>query len=101
MAWLAELANFVRSLPPGLFSVATVSLDTKEANCTQTLEALGLSSWPTACSGSGWDDPLTRRLGINALPTVFVFDKGGRLRSLNARRDYAPFLRQLVAEEAD
>lgn len=81
--------------------MATVSLDTKEANCTQTLEALGLSSWPTAYSGSGWADPLARRLGINALPTVFVFDKAGRLRSLNARRDYAPLLRQLLAAETN
>ena len=101
VAWLAEFAKFSRSLPQGVLSVATVSLDTKEANCTKTLEALGLSSWPTAYSGSGWDDPLARRLGINALPTVFVFDKAGRLRSLNARRDYEPLIRQLLAEETD
>jgi len=99
VAWLAEFAKFSRSLPQGVLSVATVSLDTKEANCTKTLEALALSSWPTAYSGSGWDDPLARRLGINALPTVFVFDKAGRLRSLNARRDYEPLIRQLLAEE--
>lgn len=99
VAWLAEFAKFSRSLPQGVLSVATVSLDTKEANCTKTLEALALSSWPTAYSGSGWDDPLARRLGINALPTVFVFDRAGRLRSLNARRDYEPLIRQLLAEE--
>ena len=99
VAWLAEFAKFSRSLPQGVLSVATVSLDTKEANCTKTLEALALSFWPTAYSGSGWDDPLARRLGINALPTVFVFDKAGRLRSLNARRDYEPLIRQLLAEE--
>ncbi len=101
VAWLAAFAKFSRSLPQGVLNVATVSLDTKEANCTKTLAALGLSSWPTAYSGSGWDDPLARRLGINALPTVFVFDKAGRLRSLNARRDYEPLIRQLLAEETD
>jgi len=99
VAWLAEFAKFVRSLPLGVLSVATVSLDTKEGNCTKTLEALGLSSWPTACSGSGWADPIARRLGINALPTVFVFDQAGRLRALNARGDYESLIRQLIGEE--
>ena len=98
VAWLAEFAKFARGLPDGLVSVATVSLDQQVGNARETLDKLGLSTWPTACSGDGWDDPLVRRLGINALPTAFVFDKEGRLRTLNARRGYESLIRQLVAE---
>jgi hypothetical protein len=79
--------------------VATVSLDQQIDNAGGTLAKLGLSAWPTACSGDGWQDPLVRRLGINALPTVFVFDKEGRLRTLNARQGYESLVRQLVAEK--
>jgi hypothetical protein len=99
VAWLAEFAKFARGLPEGRVSVATVSLDQQIDNAGGTLAKLGLSAWPTACSGDGWQDPLVRRLGINALPTVFVFDKEGRLRTLNARQGYESLVRQLVAEK--
>ena len=98
VAWLAEFGKFVRSLPSDRIAIATVSLDRKKENCTQTLRKLGLDAWPTAFSGSGWDDPLARRLGINALPTVFIFDRQGRLRTLNARQGYEPLIRQLLTE---
>jgi hypothetical protein len=95
---LAEFAKFSRSLPDGRVTIATVSLDKKTANASETLQKLGLSAWPTACSGAGWEDPLVRRLGINALPTAFVFDKQGRLRTLNARQGYESLIRALLAE---
>jgi thiol-disulfide isomerase/thioredoxin len=98
VAWLAEFAKLARSLPDGRVSIATVSLDKKTANASETLQKLGLSAWPTACSGAGWEDPLVRRLGINALPTAFVFDKQSRLRTLNARQGYESLIRTLLAE---
>ncbi len=99
VAWLAEFGRFARDLPGGSVAIATVSLDKKKGNAVETLSKLGISGWPTACSGAGWEDPLVRRLGINALPTVFVFDKQGRLRTLNARQGYESLIRQLVAEK--
>lgn len=99
VAWLAEFAKLARNLPEGRVSVATVSLDKQIGNAGETMAKLGLSAWPTTCSGAGWEDPLVRRLGINALPTAFVFDKEGRLRTLNARQGYESLIRQLVAEQ--
>jgi thiol-disulfide isomerase/thioredoxin len=99
VAWLAEFSKFAATLPPNRVTVATVSLDREKNNCTQTLRKLGLEKTPTAFSGKGWDDPVARRLGINALPTVFIFDPQGRLRTLNARQGYASLIRQLVAEQ--
>lgn len=97
VAWLAEFAKFARGLPDGRVTIATVSLDKQVGNAGETLQKLGLSAWPTACSGAGWEDPLVRRLGINALPTAFVFDQEGRLRTLNARQGYESLIRQLLA----
>ena len=100
VAWLAEFAKLARTLPDRRVAIATVSLDKQTGNARETLAKLGLSAWPTACSGSGWEDPLVRRLGINALPTVFVFDKEGRLRTLNARQGYESLIRQLAAGQS-
>jgi hypothetical protein len=99
VAWLSDFGKFAAGLPRGRVAVATVSLDKERSNAEGTLRKLGLSAWPTGCSGRGWEDPLVRRLGINALPTVFVFDAEGRLRTLNARRGHEPLIRQLLAEQ--
>lgn len=101
VVWLADFGKFAAGLPAGRVAVATVSLDTNPDNARQTLAKLGLSAWPTACRGTGWEDPLARRLGINALPTVFVFDAEGRLRSLNARQGYESLLRQLLTRRGE
>lgn len=99
VVWLSEFAAFARTLPQGRVAVATVSLDRQSANCQRTLEKLGIACWPTACAGRGWDDPVARQLGINALPTLFLFDAEGRLRALNARGTYERTIRDLLAEK--
>jgi hypothetical protein len=99
VAWLADFAAFARSLPDARVAIATVSLDEVKANCQETLKALDLGAWPTSCSGRGWSDPVARGFGINALPTVFIFDAAGRLRALNARDTYESVLRQMLSEK--
>ncbi|MFZ4484506.1 MAG: TlpA family protein disulfide reductase [Chthoniobacterales bacterium] len=99
VVWLAEFAKTARDWPDGRVTVATVSLDRKKEDGRKTLEALNLMDWPTSCEGGGWDNALARSLGVNALPTVFVFDAAGRLRALNAREDVGPVVRQLLAEK--
>ena len=99
VAWLYDFGKFARTLPEQSVTIASVSLDKQESNCRKTLQALNLPDWPTACSGAGWDDPLVRKLGINAMPTVFLFDKEGKLRALNARRDYEAVIRTLLTEK--
>ena len=55
-------------------------------------------TWPVACDGKGWESPLVRGLGINALPTVWLLDAHGRLRSLNALESAVAQARQLLRE---
>lgn len=98
VAWLAGLAGEARDWPANRVTIATVSLDEKRENCTETLRKLGIGKWPTACSGKVWEDPVARSLAINAMPTVFVFDTEGKLRSLNARDNCGALVRKLVAD---
>jgi thiol-disulfide isomerase/thioredoxin len=98
VAWLAEFAAFARGLA-GPVTIATYSLDRRQPDIRKTLDALKINDWPTGGEGRGWDEPLARELGINALPTVFVYDKQGRLRALNARQSYPGLIRQLLAEK--
>ncbi len=59
-----------------------VSLDSK----LEPLETLARSkkiTWPVVCDGRGWESPIVRGFGINSLPTVWLLDREGRLRSLD------------------
>ncbi|MCX7869174.1 MAG: hypothetical protein N2322_04400, partial [Terrimicrobiaceae bacterium] len=75
--------------------VAAVSLDTRQQNAIERAKAFP-TQWRTGFEPGGWESPTARRLGINALPTVWVLDAEGRLRSLNARGDWQSWVGRLA-----
>jgi thiol-disulfide isomerase/thioredoxin len=95
--WMESFLPELRKLASAQLTVIGVSLDSDRANLLGAMRALGID-WPTHFDGKGWDNALGRQLGINALPTVWVLDKKGNLRTLNARETYAPIIRQLLRE---
>jgi len=95
--WLGEFLQQIQELPPGRPVVASINLDTEEASMREVVEELQIRH-PIGFDGKGWEGTLVRNLGINALPMVWIFDKKGRLRSINARDDYLVLIRRLEAE---
>lgn len=93
-AALADLQRVVAELPKGAVRVLGVSLDARKETATEPLRKLG-AKWPVICDGKGWESPLIRALGINSLPTAWLLDSAGRLRSLNALEGTAGLVRQL------
>ena len=83
LAVLQEVAVHYQGQP---VDFTTVSLDTDRQALIGVSKAATLK-WPTQCDGRGWEGPVVRSLGINALPTVWVLDREGRLVTLNARGD--------------
>jgi len=79
------------------FRIIALSLDARREPLVAFVKARHLS-WPIGFDGKGWESPLIRNLGINALPAAWLFDKAGRLRSLTAAEDTAAQVRQLLAE---
>jgi len=84
--------------PKGGVQILGISLDTKRERLVSIVEQKRIT-WPVACDGKGWESALVRPLGINALPTVWLLDRQGRLRSLNALENTAGQVRQLLAEQ--
>ncbi len=82
-------------LPPGAVRMVGVSLDSAPEAVAQwkTQQA---RAWTILCDGRGWESPVVRGLGINALPTVWLLDKQGRLRSLNGLESSLTQIRQLI-----
>ena len=74
-----------------------VSLDEKREALDAVLKTRALT-WPVAFDGKSWESPLVRALGINAVPTVWLLDARGRLRSLNALDGTTSQVRLLLRE---
>lgn len=73
-----------------------VSLDTKP----EPLEALARErkiTWPVVCDRRGWESPIVRGFGINALPTVWLLDREGKLRSLDGLGGITTQVRDLLS----
>ena len=67
---------------PNVARVA-VSLDENRGSLDRAKQGLS-AGWTVGWDGLGWNSPLARRWGINALPTAWLIDGQGKLVSLNA-----------------
>lgn len=55
--------------------------------------------WPQYCEeGKVWDTEFSMSWGINSIPTMFMIDKNGILRSTTARRQLDELIPELLAE---
>jgi len=94
--WVRELgARF----PARDVKMLGISLDENQAALAANLAAHKIT-WPVFFDGKGWESPLVRSLGINALPTLWIVDQKGNLRALNARteRETSALIAQLLRE---
>lgn len=93
-----EEVNYLRNaFPANRVAVIGVSLDpTAETFAATAAQATG--SWTWIHEKEGWDSPSIRRLGINALPLLWILDPQGRLRTLNARTESETLIRALIRE---
>jgi len=98
LLWMGDFRRALDSLPSDRIAVATVSVDKNPAQVFDFLNEAAISSWPTVCDGKGWSSPILREFGINALPTVFIFDQRGILRAINARNTYETWIRKLIVQ---
>ena len=92
---VTKLQQVAATLPKGSAEFLGVALDGKIDDLAPWLTRTGIT-WPIAFDAKGWNSPAVRALGINRLPTVWLLDKEGRLRSLNALEDTAGQLRGLT-----
>jgi hypothetical protein len=99
LLWLRDFRSAWETLPRDQVRVVTVSLDESKKALDGRLRELR-ANWPTHFDGMGWRSPVARSLGINALPSVWILDKRGILRTINARSNYETWIRQLSREEA-
>jgi len=75
--------------------LAGISLDAERDALENFLRGKGVTA-PITWDGKGWEGPLMRALGINSVPTAWLLDKNGVLRSLDALDDPDGQIRKLL-----
>lgn len=97
LIWLQRFCKDISHIPQEQLKIVMVSLDESRKDVDEAVQLLNLT-WPINFDGKGWENAVARPLGINALPTVWILDKRGVLRTLNARDSYDYWIQRLERE---
>jgi thiol-disulfide isomerase/thioredoxin len=80
------------------FELVAVSLDDKESALRRFITEKELP-WPQHFDGKGWENQFAVRYGIFSIPTMWLVDKRGNLRDINARFDLERRVTLLLGEQ--
>ncbi len=97
LIWMQDFRRTMMNLPQDGVKTYVISLDTDRAALDEAIRTFDLP-WPVQFDGKGWENAVARPLGINAIPTVWIIDRRGNLRTLNARESYEVWIRRLQRE---
>ena len=87
-------------LQPQGFEILGINLDEDKAQMQRVLTAANMT-WPQCFDGRKWESPLVSRFGIMSIPTVWLVDKRGVLRDLNARGNLVERVEKLLLEKPE
>jgi thiol-disulfide isomerase/thioredoxin len=96
MAELPKVKDAYEKLKPKGFEIIGVSLDREQEELEKVL-AREKMTWPQ-CFDGGDGSKLAESFEIASIPTMWLVDKKGNLRDLNAREDLAGKVEKLLAE---
>jgi thiol-disulfide isomerase/thioredoxin len=79
------------------FEIVGISLDESKDALVNFVKDRGMP-WPQYFDGTGWDNKFARQFGITSIPAMWLVDKQGNLRDLNARGAVEEKVSKLLAE---
>jgi thiol-disulfide isomerase/thioredoxin len=98
---VAEVPNVVAAyerLHPKGFEIVGISFD-EEVDALKAFTAKHKMSWAQYFDGEGWKNKFGAEFGIRGIPAMWLVDKKGNLRDLEARKDLAAKVEKLLTEQ--
>jgi len=98
---VAEVPNVVAAyerLHPKGFEIVGISFD-EEVDALKAFTAKHKMSWAQYFDGEGWKNKFGSEFGIRGIPAMWLVDKKGNLRDLEARTDLAAKVEKLLTEQ--
>ena len=81
------------------FEIVGISFDYKEEPLRRFIQKRGMP-WPQYFDGQAWLNPYSLNYGICGIPTMWLVDKKGILREVNAAEELSAKIEKLLAEPA-
>ena len=78
--------------------IVGISFDNKKEALNHVLKKEKME-WPQYFDGRGWENRLGEKAGIESIPTMWLIDRKGNLRELDARTGFAAKVEKLLAEK--
>ena len=97
MAEMPHVLDAYAKLHEKGFEILGISLDDDEKEVRAVLKKKKIT-WPQSFDGKGWESPLARRFGIDAIPALWLVDKKGMVVDFDAGEGLAGKVAKLLAE---
>ena len=97
---VAELPNVKKAydeLHPKGFEIVGISFDSEKSKLEEFVKKENMA-WPQYFDGKGWGNKFGKEYGINGIPAMWLVDKKGNLRDMNARGDLEKKVEALLKE---
>ncbi len=91
------LAAYERLHPKG-FEIVGISFDQEKDTLESFVKKRGMG-WAQYFDGEGWGNKFGKEFGIRGIPSMWLIDKKGNLRDLEARDGLTAKVEKLLAEE--
>jgi len=80
------------------FEIIGISFDEDKESLESFVKKKAMA-WPQYFDGSGWKNKFGQQYGIQGIPTMWLIDKQGKVRDLNARENLTGKVEKLLAEK--
>jgi len=95
LGWVKQIEESSESI-----QALGICLDADPVSVPDVMSEHGIT-WPVYCDGRGWQGELVRSLGINSLPTLWIVDREGILRALDAKQDAPAIIERAMGESGE
>ncbi len=98
MQALPEVVDMYHKYHDQGLEIVGISLDKSEADLKRVVERYKMD-WPQYFDGKGWGNKYVIEYNISAVPTMWLVDKSGKLRTMQARQDLEKQVKELLDEK--
>ncbi len=98
IASLPEVVNLFNQYHEKGFEIVGINLDKRQRDMEQVVHKFQMP-WPQYFDGKGWGAKYVLEYNVNAIPSMWLVDKKGILRTMNARENLEEQVKELLAEQ--
>jgi thiol-disulfide isomerase/thioredoxin len=95
---LPEVVELHKKYQPQGFEIVGINMDKNQEHMEQVVHRFKMP-WPQYFDGKGWATKFALEYNVTAIPAVWLVDKKGVLRTMNAREDLETRIKELLEEK--